>query len=61
MTAINGPYLLITWKPKTIFSEWLKNEKITYFKKKKIRISWIFQYFDILIGGFHNLIYKDVK
>ena len=38
-----------------------KTKKLHISKKKKIRISWIFQYFDILIGGFHNLLYKDVK
>ena len=34
----------------SFFSEWLKKQKNAHYKKKKVIISWIFQYFDILIG-----------
>ena len=34
-TAMNGPYLPITRKPKIIFSEWLENRKVHISKNKK--------------------------
>ena len=49
---MNGSWLRIIQKPNTIFLWGLKKQKNAHFKKKKVIISWIFQYFDILIGIF---------
>ena len=49
VTAMKGPYLPITKKPKIIF--WVnQQQKDGNSEKKKGVISWVFQYFDILIG-----------
>ena len=50
VTAMKGPYLPITKKPKIIF--WVNQQQKdgNSEKKKKVIIFWVFQYFDILIG-----------